>query len=86
MADYEALARMAGIESPLDRAVDKALARINQEAIDNPAPIEPIYYAEDGITPVPRFPKGTPEYEAYAASLREALADPHAFDYLFPED
>lgn len=77
---YAELARITA--TPLDKAVDKAIDRINQEAID-PTPIEPIYYDEAGnITP--RFPKGTPEYEKYAAELREALADPHAFDYLFP--
>jgi hypothetical protein len=30
----------------------------------------------------PRFPKGTPQYEAYEKALREALAKPGAWDFL----
>jgi hypothetical protein len=30
----------------------------------------------------PLYPEGTPEYEAYAAKLRVALAEPGAWDFL----
>lgn len=59
--------------SKLARAVDQAVASVNAAALRNPEPIAP---AE------PLHPEGTPEYEAYAKALREALADPAAWNFL----
>ena len=79
---YGELARLTA--TPLDKAVDKALGRINAEAEAQDEPTDFGWTFDENGMPQPRYPEGTPEYEAYAASLREALKDPHAFDYLFP--
>lgn len=53
--------------SRFTRAFDRAVAEENARAVaDGYAP---------AITVLPEYPEGTPEYSAYVARLRAALAD-----------
>jgi hypothetical protein len=50
----------------LSRALDRAVAAENRRALTDPTPPAPMTV---------RYPEGTPEYAAYQARLRTALAE-----------